>query len=86
MNNFDYTDADFDAALSVWLELHKDMKNHSHDCGPQSTHTADDGLQDHNAPRDTASNPIPTTFMGTFTQTNYTYPVLVSNQRVDRRH
>ena len=85
MNNFDYTDADFDAALAGWLELHKDMKNHSHDCAPQNIHTADDGFRIPNAPHDTASNPIPTTLMGTFTQTNYTYPVPVSNRKVDRR-
>ncbi len=77
MNNFDYTDADFDAALR--LDLHEDMRSHSHDCAPQSN-----DFQDFNAPHDTASTPAPTTLMGTFTQTNYTYPV--SKQRLDRRH
>ena len=84
MNNFDYTDLDFDAALRS--ELHEDMRSHSHDCAPESIHivTANDDLQDCNAPHDTASIPVPTTLMGTFTQTNYTYPV--SKQQVDRRH
>jgi hypothetical protein len=82
MNNFDYTDPDFDAA--PWSELHEDMRSHSNDFAPQSIHTGNDDLQDLNALHDTASTPVPITLMGTFTQTNYTYPV--SMQQLDRRH
>jgi hypothetical protein len=84
MNNFkfDHTDAGFDPAL--WSKLHEYMRSRSHDCAPQSIHTANDDLQGSNAPHDTASIPVPTTLMATFTQTNYTYPV--SKQPLDRRH
>ena len=82
MNN--YTNADFEAALSGWLKLHEGMRSHSHDCAPQSIHTANDDLRDSSAAYHTASTPVPTTLMGTFSQTNYTYPA--SEQRLDRQH
>jgi hypothetical protein len=60
------------------LDLHEDMRSHSHDCAPRS-----DDFRNFNAPHDTASTPAPNTLMGTFTQTNYTYPV--SKLRLDPR-
>ena len=85
MNNFDYTDADSDATLAAFRsELHEYMRNYSQDCAPQGIHTvtANENLQGLNVPHDTTSTTVPTTLMGTFTETNYTHPV--SKQQFDR--
>jgi hypothetical protein len=77
MDNTDFTDTDFGTAL--WPKLHDGMRSHSNDCAPHNIHTANDGIQDSNAPYDTASSTtVPTTLKKMFPQTNHTCPALSS--------